>query len=279
MNDTLDLSRDGLIQQLNEVAERLQKTSVSRSEFFRETPIKEHHVMKHFDSWNDFVRAANLQPTDVSRVPDEQLFVAMRDTFIALGGIVTRTKFEKRCRYSGDVYSKRWGRWENVLLKFRNWVEMNAPDFPYLANLPVVTQSHHGETESVLMPSVIEPSTAWNARGGRQYGPFINFRGLQHAPINEQGVVFLFGMVAQELGYVVESVATGFPDCEAKRQVSKSGTAWERVRIEFEFKSRNFLAHGHDPDKCDIIVCWEHDWSDCPIEVLELRSAIAPLAK
>jgi len=76
--------------------------------------------------------------------------------------------------------------------------------------------------------------------GCRQYGGFLNFRGLQHAPINEQGVVFLFGVIARELGYVVESVATGFPDCEAKRQVSKSRDTWERVRIEFEFRSRNF---------------------------------------
>jgi hypothetical protein len=114
-----------------------------------------------------------------------------------------------------------------------------------------------------------------DSRGGRLLGEFINFRGLKHTPVNEQGVVFLFGMVALELGYVVEIVRTGFPDCEAKRRVGKD--RWEKIRIEFEFRSRNFLGHGHDKNDCDVIVCWENDWPDCPLEVLELSAIIEDL--
>jgi len=106
------------------------------------------------------------------------------------------------------------------------------------------------------------------------YGDFINFRGLQHAPVNEQGVVFLFGMICRELGYVVEIIKPGFPDCEAKRRIRGKSGMWQRVRIEFEFQSRSFRSHGHDPDQSDMIVCWEDNWPDCPIEVLELRSAL-----
>ena len=29
--------------------------------------------------------------------------------------------------------------------------------------------------------------------------------------------------------------------------------------IEFELFASNFIAHGHDPDKCDYIICWEND--------------------
>jgi hypothetical protein len=110
---------------------------------------------------------------------------------------------------------------------------------------------------------------------GRLLGEFLDFRGLKHAPVNEQGVVFLFGMVALELGYVVEIVRTKFPDCEAKRRVGKD--RWERLRIEFEFLSRNFLGHGHDKDDCDVIVCWENNWPDCPLEVVELCAEIEKL--
>lgn len=59
------------------------------------------------------------------------------------------------------------------------------------------------------------------------FGDPIDFRGLRHEPVNEQGVVFLFGMVARELGYLVEAVQGGFPDCEAKRQISKG--QWQPV--------------------------------------------------
>lgn len=102
-------------------------------------------------------------------------------------------------------------------------------------------------------------------------GDLINFRGLVYSPINENGVIFLFGKVAEDLNMYVEEIKAGFPDCIARRF---TGKGWERVAIEFEFNSKNFLLHGHDHNKCDIIVCWEHDWSDCPIEVIELKERI-----
>ncbi len=125
--------------------------------------------------------------------------------------------------------------------------------------------------------AVSSKASAWAKLDGIEYGAPINFRGLRHAPINEQGVVYLFGMVSNELGLIVEAVQTGFPDCEAKRCVNRRENRWQRVRVEFEFRSRNFRDHGHDAAKCDLIVCWEHDWPDCPLEVIELRSVIGRL--
>jgi hypothetical protein len=77
---------------------------------------------------------------------------------------------------------------------------------------------------------------------------------------------------------LVEAVQAGFPDCEAKRQVDAG--KWQRVRIEFEFESRNFRDHGHLPDGCDLIVCWKHNWQDCPphLEVVELSTIIKSLS-
>jgi hypothetical protein len=106
--------------------------------------------------------------------------------------------------------------------------------------------------------------------GASTYGDPIDFRGLRHEPVNEQGVVFLFGIVARELGYLVEAVQAGYPDCEAKRQIGPG--KWQRVRIEFEYESRNFRDHGHPVNGCDIIVA-PHN-----LEVLELRTAIKALA-
>jgi hypothetical protein len=84
-------------------------------------------------------------------------------------------------------------------------------------------------------------------------------------------------MMAEEMGYRVETVATGFPDCTARRHVG--GGRWESVAIEFEYRSRSFLQHGHDAEGCDIIVCWEHDWADCPLEVLALAEAVPGLRR
>ena len=108
---------------------------------------------------------------------------------------------------------------------------------------------------------------------------------MAFAPVNEQGVVLLFGMVAEELGYAVDAIGTAFPDCAARRLVAegKDGGAgadarWEPVRVEFEYRSRSFLYHGHDAAACDVIVCWQHDWPDCPVEVLALKDVVSGLS-
>jgi hypothetical protein len=110
------------------------------------------------------------------------------------------------------------------------------------------------------------------------YGNPMDIREMRHEPVNEQGVVLLFGMLAKGLGYVVEAAQKEFPDCEAKRRISPQ--RWERVRIEFEFESKNFRDHGHNASGCDVIVCWRHNWPDCPprLEVLELTNVVRSVA-
>ncbi len=225
----------------------------------------------------DLSVAAGLVPDDRSRIDDDTLLSALRDAFVETGGVTTVQRVRKICRYSPETYSRRWGQWQHVLARLREWAEVHDPTFLYLAPIFQKTSPLSLSPPAQILP--LRSSHAGASSEKTQYGPFLNFRGLQHAPINEQGVVFLFGMVAFDLGFVVEGVGTGFPDCEAKRTVSKTGDVWERVRIEFEFRSRNFREHGHDPAGCDLIVCWEHNWPECPVEVLELRSAINGLSE
>ena len=102
-------------------------------------------------------------------------------------------------------------------------------------------------------------------------GDVINFRGFVYGPINEMGVVGLFSKISEDLGFIIEEIRAAFPDCIARRRVDKG---WERVGIELEFKSSNFKLHGHDPEGCDLIVCWNHDWDTCPVPVLSLKQFI-----
>ena len=100
------------------------------------------------------------------------------------------------------------------------------------------------------------------------YGAPMMSSPLAFAPINEMAVVFLFGAVARQLGFVVTRLQPEFPDCEALRWVDRD--RWQLKRIEFEYESRNFMLHAHDVQGCDIIVCWKHNWPECPLEVVEL---------
>lgn len=105
-------------------------------------------------------------------------------------------------------------------------------------------------------------------------GDLINFRGLVYSPMNENGVIFLFGKVMEDLNMYIEEIKPGFPDCIGRRF---NGKGWEKVRIEFEYLSSNFKLHKHNPRYCDIIVCWEHNWPECSLEVIELKDLIKGL--
>ncbi len=93
---------------------------------------------------------------------------------------------------------------------------------------------------------------------------------LRYAPANELGVVFHFAHLAHKWPLRVDAVQSGFPDCTAYQKIQGKE---KRIRIEFEFNSRNFKTHGHNPGQCDWIVCWEHDWRDAPanLQIVELR--------
>jgi hypothetical protein len=60
-------------------------------------------VRKHFDSWNELVRAAGLEPNDTSRIDDDELFQAMKDAFVTAGEICTQIRFDKLCRNRSRV--------------------------------------------------------------------------------------------------------------------------------------------------------------------------------
>ncbi len=256
-----NLDRAALIERVQALARERGTPYVSRAEFRRATGIACSRVQRHFRGHADLLRAAGLQTYVLhTRVSDEELMQAMRDAFLESEGVVAQFRFDRVARHSRSVYRKRWGGWASAIAVFRDWVEKHHPDFPYLDAL----RRHSGRARR---PKPLPPP------GDRRYGPLLSFRALHHAPVNEAGVVFLFGLMAEELGFIVDALRTDFPDCEAKRRI-ENGAVWVPQRIEFEYRSRNFRDHGHDPEACDLVVCWEHNWPDCPVEVLELKSAV-----
>jgi len=192
-----------------------------------------------------------------------------------LGAIPSWHAFDSIATVGPDTLRRRFGGRQGTLQRYKAWLEQNHPDAPMLALLPIKSK-HEIVTPAILSRETSQP-TQWAKNSGVVFGAPMHFRGLRHAPINEQGVVYLFGMVSSELGLIVEAIQSSFPDCEAKRCVDAKLSRWQRVRIEFEFRSSNFREHGHEQAGCDMIVCWEHDWPECPLEVIELRSVIDQL--
>jgi hypothetical protein len=249
----------------------------SRVEFIRATGLTENRVLSHFQSWNEAISECGFQPhTTNLRIENAALLADWASLVRKSRRIPTRSQYKRDGRYSAGVFESHFGPWSSIPTHFRTFAEGRpewADVLPLLPSSPPPAQTITTDARAEERPPLLSRHVKLDDR--YYYGNPIDFRGLRHEPVNEQGVVFLFGMVARELGYLVEAVQAGFPDCEAKRQVCRG--RWQRVRIEFEFESRNFLEHGHRTSGCDVIVCWRHNWAECPLEVVVLSSVIKTL--
>ena len=286
------MTREELIEVVRKHAAAAGTTSVPRREFLRISGVSERTVQNLFGSYTGLIEAAGLSPL-VFPSPDSPKYSSADMTAELVRVLrlpsskLTTVFFEQSSGMSLSAVQRRFGGWRSALraalaaLDPEQDAATAARIADYLEPEPSRAQQSRmgvGPQAGVALAVVAEQHEMLVDGSANVYGDFINFRGLQHAPVNEQGVVFLFGMVCRELGYVVELVRSGFPDCEAKRRIIGKAGKWQRVRIEFEFQARNFVAHGHDPDQCDVIVCWDDNWPECPLDVLELRSAIVGLS-
>lgn len=279
------MDKDEIIAELRRVAELLQTTYFTRSEFKEYGRINPSTVERKFGTWNQALEAAGLETVPSlanQRAPDEVYLQEIIRLTREVGRQPTIYELTAKGRFSEKPYRERWGGW--VAACKAAYAEYGFPldgEVTFHEDLPERVQSISRPVRRSVRPTIPETHKLEQAfpRKKVQYGEPMDFRGLRHAPINEQGVVYLFGMVSRELGFLIESVKAPYPDCEGKRCVDEKRQLWERVLIEFEFQSSNFRLHKHDPQGCDLIVCWIHDWEGCPIEVIALRSVIKQLPK
>jgi len=230
---------------------------LSRSDFIRITGIREWQIDNLFTKggWSELKRLAKIESQ------------ATRSNKLSGKKAITKKKpiAKKKVTTKKEAVAK-----EDVIAEKDVITELD--------NLELTDKKSNQET---IQPPMSPPAQSNKEMEDKikveiaEFGELIDFRGLRHAPINESGVIYLFGMVSHELGFMVEAVHAAFPDCEAKRHIGEN--RYQRVRIKFEYKSSNFISHGYDPAGADMIVCWVHDWQDCPLEALELKSVIDKL--
>jgi hypothetical protein len=219
-------------------------------------------------------------PQEEPHLTDE-LLKKIDETVSNLRSIPTWNQLERETKITQKVFTSRFGKRgiREVFVHYREWLEKNQP---MSKNIKLVDSYLEGRgktktprSKPVKRKTSTAVSKAERVPGSRKYGVPINFGNLIYAPTTEHGVVFLFGMVSKALGFSVEYIGPGFPDCEAKRYIEGRGKQQQSVRVEFKYRSRDF---NYDVEGCDIIVCWEDNWGDdCPLEVIELRTEIKKL--
>lgn len=274
------MEKHEFIAELRRVAEKLQTPRLSMSQFKQHGRISVTTIVNGFGTWNQALEAAGILttlpgPTPAlmqQKISDDELLQEIIRLTQERGAKPTNSEMNAKGKFSDYTYRKRWGSLNKACK-----IAYAKYGFPQVqggqvleAKVQLPTETAATQTQ-VIVPQTYRPLDP-PRRKKVQFGEPIDFRGLRFAPINEQGVVYVFGMISRELGFLIESLRTDYPDCEGKRCIDSQKQRWEHVLIEFEYQSSNFREHGHAPEGCDLIVCWIHDWEECPVEVLELKS-------
>jgi len=235
-------------------------------------------LRKYFGSYTHAVRQAGIRLKNRNRTPAEALLKDWSQVACKLGRMPTITEYESRGKYSMGPFFRQFKRWTNVPHAVQRHAERSGSGAGWRDVLEIIRGCYE---ERSAEPHAIPSGgrhTIFHARelmlpGSPMYGSPLGLRSLAYAPVNEMGVVYLFGAVAADLGFMITRIQNGYPDGEAMRMVDDERC--QLVRLEFEFESRNFRLHGHDPKKCDLIICWTHNWPQCPLPVLELKAVVA----
>ena len=245
----------------------------SMGEFRKATAIGKGQIRKHSGTFKQLLEASGLEARGSGHV------VEMKDLFADWAGIVQRLKksptladYEVQSKYSPRPLVRRFGYWVNVPAGMLEYAKKGGLEGEWEDVLKIVGEEQESEANEAptsepqrraRKPLVLHDRPVY---GQPMFAPF------SFAPTNEQGVLFVFGFLAHDLGFSITRIQTGFPDVEAMREVGPNKC--QKVNLELEYESKNFLAHMHPLDGCDGIVCWIDNWPECPLEVIELRSVI-----
>ena len=304
--DFNDLSKEEIIALLKKVAQELGHRP-NQYEFWQMAGAKKEHMRRLFGSYRELVQEAGFEALGPGyHLTVDQLLEDWAVVVRKLGKAPTVLQYDKAGKYSHRAFRVRWRSWQDVPAAMMEWARAKWPDRQWddvieiarkyvkerkaagprkkkynrltstggaelaAVNGDELTSTHEEGLTTTQGNKTAGSRTNGNRKkpGEKVYGQPLVKQALATAPTNEAGVMCLFASLATALGFTMLHIQQAFPDCTAFRR-GQDGL-WRIVRIEFEFESRNFLAHGHDPRGCDLIVCWKHNWDSCPVEVVEL---------
>jgi hypothetical protein len=266
------LQREEVLKAIRETALRLGRTP-QLAELSRMGALERMQLRRHFRSYALALRECGLQPqVNVATLPMQTLFEEWATKARTLKRLPVLADFPAAGKLSRNMFIYRFGGWLKVPEAMARYVKEQKLTKEWQDVMEMIAKR---KNEGLLLRTTTKP-TRLKVQPGREaspiYGKALAKGPLVNEPINEAGVLFLFGAMAERLGFRITLVQTGFPDIEALVEVSPG--RWKRVRIEVEYESRNFIAHGHRVDGCELIVCWIHNWKGCPLEVIELSKVM-----
>ncbi|HEY7402541.1 MAG TPA: hypothetical protein VIB39_03395 [Candidatus Angelobacter sp.] len=277
-----DKAREKILRGISQCAKKLGRAP-SYTELLGTVKVTRREIRKHFATYTAAVRACGLERKGSGHeVPLDVLFKDWAGVARKVKRLPTVAEYELHGKYSVQPLFRRFGSWKQTPLGLMLYAQEQGLEKQWSDVLEMV-KAGAGKRSGNVSRRLRENKRAALRKKSKimpdrpTYGRPMVEGPLANEPDNEQAVVFLFGAMARELGFVAVKVRMGYPDCEAWREVAPE--VWQKVNIEIEHESRNFVKHLHDVKKCDLIVCWKHNWKECPLEVVALVDQLAAIRK
>jgi hypothetical protein len=248
-------------------------------EFRRTTGINKYQIRIRFGTYIKLLREAGLDVTGFGRQAEmSSLFLDWARIVRRLKKIPTIAEYDMESKYSTRPVTDRFHGWRKVAAGMRQYAIQNKLEKEW-ADVMAITVEYlqpagKGKTSRRTSGSTSRPKIKSDQR---VYGAPLLDTPFTYAPTNENGVLVAFGSVARDLGFSVLHIQNAFPDCEAMREIEPG--RWQRVRLEFEYESRNFITHMHPVSGCELIICWIDNWPECPLEVIALSDQLTAISE
>jgi hypothetical protein len=275
------VTKEQILTAIQKCAEELERAPTHK-ELMKRLDVSKWTVRMLFGSYTKALKECDLEGKHSGgKVEMAKLFRDWAMVARELKRIPSSCEYAFHGKYSEGPLRTRFGTWAQVAPGLKRHVQKHGLQEEYKDVLAIIDQlepemeGKRGRAYGLAYPT---GPAAGELREGRAiegrplYGAPMKPCAMAYCPTNEAGVLYLFGSLAVDLGFMVTSLQAAFPDCQAMRRVE--GGKWQPIWVEFEYESRNFMKHMHDVKGCDLIVCWEHNWPECPIEVIELKSLV-----
>ena len=248
-------------------------------EFCVETGTQPHEIMCIFGGWGQACRLAGVGTAErVVRGPGE-LLAGLYQLFSRRGviglGQIDALRGSDRLPASTGCYDRHFGGWTGTLEALREWLtDTNTPS-EYLDELDErLARLRHRAKRTRVVKGVADVSLPASnpdlSETGRRLGEPLSDGTFVGTPTNEFGVAMYFGALAKRLGFQILSVHLHFPDFTATRCFPDGG--WRVISGELKFLSSAYRDDHAAGKIADLLVVWRHDWTECPIPVLELST-------
>jgi hypothetical protein len=243
------MTKEEIVKSIRVCAKKLRRNPSLR-ELRAMSGIPAKHVYKRLGSLRKALQAAGLEGIGPGFSPAEE--TVLRDwASVArkLKKLPSILEYERAGRFSGKPFQRLYGSWSGTAEGFckfagkrrlqKQWGDVLEMIAEAKARSTAATTRTAAGTNTTAKPAIEEQDNEEQdndrqeqenrkrkfRKGGIMrdrpiYGQPLPWPELAHAPVNELGVVFVFGMMARQLGFIVHRLQAGFPDCIAMREVA-----------------------------------------------------------